>query len=717
MPFRFLQIGAVRYLVQLFRLVCSWKWTNCKMDKMKEGLQRRARRMQENLQQSVGLSERKDELQSVSRLEQRNQKMVCAVKNTRQILQSCIRSGSKDETVDKRKRRLEQFALWQQLQADAKEFENLYPKDDPPLLADVLRMYGKVVGVILEEKVLTDQVIEKNVIDAFGKYIDEEKALSKAKEKLARTALDVEVCRKRLNGNHDESKTQEIQNEYGQLQLKLDNYKDNTYTDIYSLSSKEAEIASVFKDLIDAQVEYHRTALQILENTLPEIDRRIASYPRRPVFGCHLEDHLRYTKRSIAVVLEVCCSALQRYGFNERGLFRVSGNNNRIRRMKAAFDAHQMCGTSNELSEYVNDPHSICSVLKSYLRELPEPLMTHELHSEWVQVARMDPDSRREAIYKLLPQLPEANRLNLAYLIRFLQLMLEYEDQTKMSVGNLSIVFGPNLIDGGMGSESENMLGSKLVETLLLNADYFFPNDVFNFVSPLTESYHQRLIDSTGGFDADRVPPRSTQVHVDNCSISNSHGYSSQPRSTVSPQTLPARSRPKWPAPPPPPSFNPVEEISSSLEKLNSVVSKSPSTASNDSMAEYGYSNAEAGDEFNSSASMTRSLNEQLRPSRPPPPRASAQPPSPEQTPKPTARPISYMNAMNSGQQEPTVVPPPRRNPSVATVRTSVDENNRTFVRLETDTFQNSPSNPNNAAIPKPPVPAKPRSANEVTKL
>lgn len=39
----------------------------------------------------------------MSRLEQRNQKMVCAVKNTRQILQSCIRSGSKDETVDKRK--------------------------------------------------------------------------------------------------------------------------------------------------------------------------------------------------------------------------------------------------------------------------------------------------------------------------------------------------------------------------------------------------------------------------------------------------------------------------------------------------------------------------------------------------------------------------------------------------------------------------------------
>ncbi len=46
----------------------------------------------------------------------------------------------------------------------------------------------------------------------------------------------------------------------------------------------------------------------------------------------------------------------------------------------------------------------------------------------------------------------------------------------RMSVGNLSIVFGPNLVDAGNGTESENVLGSKLVETLIVNADFFFPN-------------------------------------------------------------------------------------------------------------------------------------------------------------------------------------------------------------------------------------------------
>lgn len=52
-----------------------------------------------------------------------------------------------------------------------------------------------------------------------------------------------------------------------------------------------------------------------------------------------------------------------------------------------------------------------------------------------------------------------------------------------MSVGNLSIVFGPNLIDAGSGTESENILGSKLVETLIINADFFFPN--CNFLNEL----------------------------------------------------------------------------------------------------------------------------------------------------------------------------------------------------------------------------------------
>lgn len=64
-----------------------------------------------------------------------------------------------------------------------------------------------------------------SVLDAFAKCVEDDKALSKAKEKLTRTVVDVEVSRKRKQGNHDESKAQEIQDEYDALQLKLESYK------------------------------------------------------------------------------------------------------------------------------------------------------------------------------------------------------------------------------------------------------------------------------------------------------------------------------------------------------------------------------------------------------------------------------------------------------------------------------------------------------------
>ncbi|MCP9265780.1 hypothetical protein DINM_021166 [Dirofilaria immitis] len=601
---------------------------------MREGLQRRARRMQENLQQSVGLcvifciSIRNIDRYYNALYYREDKEMVIG---DVQASFNCIRSVNREEAVDKRKaktndvlaknmacvlqRRLDKFGLWQQLLTDAKELENVYPRSQPSVLADTLKLYSDAMGVILEERVLTDQLIEKSVVDAFGKYMDDDKALSKAKEKLTRTAVDVEVSRKRKQGNHDESKAQEIQDEYDALQLKLESYKDNIFTDIFILLSKEAEIAGVYKELIIAQMEYHRTALQKLENILPEIDRKIASYPNRPVFGCHLEDHLRCSNRSVALVLEVCCSILKYQGFQEKGLFRVSGNNNRIRRLKAAFDAHQINNSSSEIAEYINDPHSVCSVLKCYLRELPEPLMTHALHSEWVIIAKRNPDCRKEGIYRLLPLMPEANRYNLAYLVKFLQLILDYEEYTKMSVGNLSIVFGPNLIDAGNGTESENILGSKLVETLIINADFFFPNYNFNYTSPLLDSFLKRKSDTTsnsGNSDCTASRDIQGQQHFvlrHTQSSNNSCKNSVQLRSTTSmlqqssqlslaSSTL--RARPKWPAPPPPV----VIGYSNCNSGSNNCTTNS--NLCNDSFP---------------LQQMTRSYHESSRPLRPPPPR------------------------------------------------------------------------------------------------
>ncbi|MFH4974752.1 hypothetical protein AB6A40_001461 [Gnathostoma spinigerum] len=723
------------------------------MDKMKEGIQRRARRMQENLQQSVGLSEKRDELQRINHIEQRNQKMIAAVKNTRQNLQSCIRSGNGDDRVEKRKKKMEEYDLWQQLQNDAKDLEACFPRDEPPVLAEILRIYGEAVGGVLEDKVLTDQLIEKIAIKGLSKYIEDEKALSRAKEKLANKTVDVEVIRKRCHGNHDDSKAQEIQEEYDSAQSKLENFKDSVYTDIFNLSSKQTEIGFIFRDLIDVQAEFHRSALHKLENALPEVERKIACYPKRPVFGCHLEDHLRYTNRSIAVVLEVCCCALVRYGLNEKGLFRVNGNNNRIRRMKAAFDAHQMDGNSVEQSEYITDPHSICSVLKSYLRELPEPLMTKSLHNSWVQIARLDVGSRVDAISSLLPRLPAANRLNLAYLIRFLQLLLKYEKQTMMNAANLAIVFGPNLMYEGLGSESENILGARLVETLLQNADVFFPDDHFDFVAGTVDSSNQHHVaECSDPLMSDQLSSRVTHVPTKTpttVSCASSDGVPLQRHNSSTHQSSTLSRRPKLPAPPPPSqstnssvvqsSSSHEIELSSDTEQLNrshTKCRKSPSVASNDSLT--GCGDAENVDELAARQQpLSRSYCESNRPIRPPPPKVSPSlcQMSPDSSSSPRtvglSRPVSYLSAVSTERDTMTQSAPSSNNEtslSVTSTRSCVDENHRTLLQLDSEPRSCAqPSSPiclvSTASVSiKPPIPMKPKNptdlkANEVTKL
>ena len=56
-----------------------------------------------------------------------------------------------------------------------------------------------------------------------------------------------------------------------------------------------------------------------------------------------------------------------------------------MRLLKTSFDA--WCGTPPLPLEY-RDPHVFACALKSYLRDLPEPLTTRALYDEWMTAAR-----------------------------------------------------------------------------------------------------------------------------------------------------------------------------------------------------------------------------------------------------------------------------------------------------------------------------------------
>lgn len=97
------------------------------------------------------------------------------------------------------------------------------------------------------------------------------------------------------------------------------------------------------------------------------------------------------------------------------------------------------------------DVHSIASLLKAYLRELPHPIIPVNLYERVMTViTRQRPLNRDEAIDLLaavLSQLPPHNYNLLKYLTWFLRQVADRSDINKMTPSNLATVFCPYFIE------------------------------------------------------------------------------------------------------------------------------------------------------------------------------------------------------------------------------------------------------------------------------
>ncbi|XP_067100547.1 rho GTPase-activating protein 44-like isoform X8 [Osmerus mordax] len=256
--------------------------------------------------------------------------------------------------------------------------------------------------------------------------------------------------------------------------------RDQLSADMYSFVAKEIDYASYFQTLIEVQAEYHRKSLELLQSVLPQIKAQQETWVEKPCYGKPLEEHLALSGRDIAFPIEACVTMLLECGMQEEGLFRVAPSASKLKKLKASLD----CGVM-DVPEYSADPHAIAGALKSYLRELPEPLMTFELYEEWIQASNIpDQDKRLQALLTACEQLPMANSNNFKYLIKFLAKLNEYQDANKMTPGNIAIVLGPNLLwthDEGNITEMMTTVSLQIVgiiEPIIQHADWFFPGEI-----------------------------------------------------------------------------------------------------------------------------------------------------------------------------------------------------------------------------------------------
>lgn len=131
---------------------------------------------------------------------------------------------------------------------------------------------------------------------------------------------------------------------------------------------------------------------------------------------------------------------------NKEGLFRVSGSKKRQEELKDLIDKEE----NVEFDSGRFTPHDVASVLKIFLGDLPEPLLTQAPQNAYLQITeiRNDESSAKliEAFQLLFLLVPPPNRMLLQQLLELLNLVSK-TPHSKMTAHNLAVVFSPNIMD------------------------------------------------------------------------------------------------------------------------------------------------------------------------------------------------------------------------------------------------------------------------------
>ncbi|XP_025226093.1 rho GTPase-activating protein 17 isoform X2 [Theropithecus gelada] len=440
-------------------------------------------RMKQLANQTVGRAEKTEVLsEDLLQIERRLDTVRSVCHHSHKRLVACFQ-GQHGTDAEKRHKKLPLTALAQNMQEASTQLED-------SLLGKMLETCGDAENQLALELSQHEVFVEKEIVDPlYGIAEVEIPNIQKQRKQLAKLVLDWDSVRARWNQAHKSSgtnfqglpsKIDTLKEEMDEAGNKVEQCKDQLAADMYNFMAKEGEYGKFFVTLLEAQADYHRKALAVLEKTLPEMRAHQDKWAEKPAFGTPLEEHLKRSGREIALPIEACVMLLLETGMKEEGLFRIGAGASKLKKLKAALD----CSTSH-LDEFYSDPHAVAGALKSYLRELPEPLMTFNLYEEWTQVASVqDQDKKLQDLWRTCQKLPPQNFVNFRYLIKFLAKLAQTSDVNKMTPSNIAIVLGPNLLWAkNEGTLAEMAAATSVhvvavIEPIIQHADWFFPEEV-----------------------------------------------------------------------------------------------------------------------------------------------------------------------------------------------------------------------------------------------
>ncbi|KAM7450627.1 Rho GTPase-activating protein 6 [Porites harrisoni] len=160
---------------------------------------------------------------------------------------------------------------------------------------------------------------------------------------------------------------------------------------------------------------------------------------------------------------------LQLHGLHVLGIFRVGGSKKRMKQMRDQFDL----GEKTSFTAEDDNPHDVAALFKEYFRDLPEPLLTRDLYSAFLETQSFEDQSTQITALRLLCcLLPIPNRDTLKVLLEFLAEVAQWSEDrigengveipgNKMNSKNLAIIIGPNILHKVKGQHHDFLVEDK----------------------------------------------------------------------------------------------------------------------------------------------------------------------------------------------------------------------------------------------------------------
>ncbi|XP_046405589.1 rho GTPase-activating protein 45-like [Ischnura elegans] len=215
--------------------------------------------------------------------------------------------------------------------------------------------------------------------------------------------------------------------------------------------------------------------------------------PRKmTTFGVELGQHLKETSAQVPYIVCKCVNEIDERGKYVKGVYRVSGVKSKVEKLCQAFE------NGADLVDLTGiHPNVIANVLKLYLRQLPEPLLTFSLYSEFVRIAKefpsnsdhksKDPSAELKAV---VSRLPKHHLATLSVLMQHLRRVSQLSEENKMPASNLGIVFGPTLLRPCEGSASLNSLVDTVHQTRVVELMITFAHEIFGPADAKADTHH-----------------------------------------------------------------------------------------------------------------------------------------------------------------------------------------------------------------------------------